>query len=159
MVMLDRLLKKLHERGHRVVLFSQYTRTLDIICDYLGTYGCMYCIRNCMYVWCMYCMYVFMSVTMYEKLYCTVCAYVCMCIYKICILIYLSECMYVYVCMYVFYLKPNITTLIDMREYNFCRLDGSTHRVMREVTMHTHIHTYIHTIFTLRKYFHIYIHT
>lgn len=35
MMVLDRLLTKLHERGHRVVLFSQYTRTLDIISDYL----------------------------------------------------------------------------------------------------------------------------
>ena len=31
MVVLDQLLKKLHQRGHRVVLFSQYTRMLDII--------------------------------------------------------------------------------------------------------------------------------
>ena len=31
MVILDQLLKKLHQRGHRVVLFSQYTRMLDII--------------------------------------------------------------------------------------------------------------------------------
>ena len=36
MVMLDRLLSKLKEKGHRVVIFSQYTRTLDIINDYLG---------------------------------------------------------------------------------------------------------------------------
>ena len=36
MVVLDRLLSKLKKRGHRVVLFSQYTRTLDIIHDYLG---------------------------------------------------------------------------------------------------------------------------
>jgi hypothetical protein len=35
MMVLDRLLTKLKERGHRVVLFSQYTRTLDIISDYL----------------------------------------------------------------------------------------------------------------------------
>lgn len=35
MVVLDKLLAKLKERGHRVVLFSQYTRTLDIISDYL----------------------------------------------------------------------------------------------------------------------------
>lgn len=31
MVMLDRMLTKLQERGHRVVVFSQYTRTLDIL--------------------------------------------------------------------------------------------------------------------------------
>jgi SWI/SNF-related matrix-associated actin-dependent regulator of chromatin subfamily A member 5 len=35
MMVLDRLLTKLKEGGHRVVLFSQYTRTLDIISDYL----------------------------------------------------------------------------------------------------------------------------
>jgi len=32
---LDRLLGKLHKAGHRVVIFSQYRRTLDIIDDYL----------------------------------------------------------------------------------------------------------------------------
>jgi SNF2 family DNA or RNA helicase len=30
MRVLDKLLKKLYERGHRVCLFSQYTRTLDM---------------------------------------------------------------------------------------------------------------------------------
>ena len=30
MQVLDKLLKKLYQRGHRVVLFSQYTRTLDM---------------------------------------------------------------------------------------------------------------------------------
>jgi SWI/SNF-related matrix-associated actin-dependent regulator of chromatin subfamily A member 5 len=35
MVVLDKLLERLNQKGHRVVLFSQYTRTLDIICDYL----------------------------------------------------------------------------------------------------------------------------
>lgn len=30
MVILDRLLHKLHARGHRVVLFSQFTKTLDM---------------------------------------------------------------------------------------------------------------------------------
>lgn len=35
LMMLDKLLPKLQEKGHRVVLFSQFTRTLDIICDYL----------------------------------------------------------------------------------------------------------------------------
>ena len=39
MMMLDRLLIKLKEKGHRVVLFSQYTRTLDIISDYLDWKG------------------------------------------------------------------------------------------------------------------------
>ena len=35
MLVLDKLLSRLFARGHRCVLFSQYTRTLDIICDYL----------------------------------------------------------------------------------------------------------------------------
>jgi len=39
MVILDQLLEKLHMKGHRVVIFSQYTRTLDIICDYLDYRG------------------------------------------------------------------------------------------------------------------------
>jgi len=30
MVILDRLLKKLHEKGHRVVIFSQFTKALDM---------------------------------------------------------------------------------------------------------------------------------
>jgi SWI/SNF-related matrix-associated actin-dependent regulator of chromatin subfamily A member 5 len=60
MVVLDSLLKRLFAKGHRVVLFSQFTRTLDIISDYL-----------------------------------------------------------------------------DMREIRFCRLDGQTNRVMREVHINT----------------------
>jgi hypothetical protein len=39
MMMLDRLLPHLQANGHRVVLFSQYTRTLDIIQDYLDMRG------------------------------------------------------------------------------------------------------------------------
>ena len=35
MVVLDRLLQKLKKKGHRVCLFSQYTRTLDILSDYM----------------------------------------------------------------------------------------------------------------------------
>jgi SWI/SNF-related matrix-associated actin-dependent regulator of chromatin subfamily A member 5 len=35
MMMLDRLLPELQANNHRVVLFSQYTKTLDIIQDYL----------------------------------------------------------------------------------------------------------------------------
>ena len=35
MGVLDRLLSKLKARGHRVTLFSQYNRMLDIIEDYL----------------------------------------------------------------------------------------------------------------------------
>ena len=33
MVWLDALLKQLLKNGHRVVVFSQFTRVLDIICD------------------------------------------------------------------------------------------------------------------------------
>ena len=35
MVVLDRMLHKLKARGHRVTLFSQYNRMLDVIEDYL----------------------------------------------------------------------------------------------------------------------------
>lgn len=42
MMMLDRLLPHLQHNGHRVVLFSQYTRTLDIIQDYLDLRGYKY---------------------------------------------------------------------------------------------------------------------
>ena len=42
MIILDSLLKKLLARNHRVVLFSQYTRTLDIINDYLTMRGIIY---------------------------------------------------------------------------------------------------------------------
>jgi|LakMenEpi03Aug12_release.lakeMendotaPanAssembly.Ray.scaffolds.fasta_scaffold602933_2 SNF2 family DNA or RNA helicase len=35
MVWLDALLAQLLKKGHRVVIFSQFTRVLDIICDYL----------------------------------------------------------------------------------------------------------------------------
>lgn len=42
MVILDQLLKKLKKKGHRVVLFSQYTKTLDIISDYLDYRGFSY---------------------------------------------------------------------------------------------------------------------
>jgi hypothetical protein len=41
--MLDRLLSKLQEQGHRVVLFSQFTRVLDILGDYLDYRGYNYC--------------------------------------------------------------------------------------------------------------------
>ncbi len=36
MIVLDKLLARLHVRGHRVVIFSQFTRTMDIIHDYLA---------------------------------------------------------------------------------------------------------------------------
>lgn len=39
MLILDRLLTKLLKNDHRVVLFSQYTKTLDIISDYLEYRG------------------------------------------------------------------------------------------------------------------------
>jgi SWI/SNF-related matrix-associated actin-dependent regulator of chromatin subfamily A member 5 len=39
MMMLDRLLPQLQANNHRVVLFSQYTKTLDIIQDYLQMRG------------------------------------------------------------------------------------------------------------------------
>ena len=39
MVLLDRLLTKLQATGHRVVIFSQYTRVLDIISDFLSYRG------------------------------------------------------------------------------------------------------------------------
>lgn len=43
MVMLDRLLAKLQRNGHRVVIFSQFTTTLDIISDYLEYRGYSHC--------------------------------------------------------------------------------------------------------------------
>ncbi|GLC46024.1 hypothetical protein PLESTB_001026800 [Pleodorina starrii] len=42
MMVLDRLLDRLQERGHRVVLFSQFNIMLDIIEDYLSTKGLNY---------------------------------------------------------------------------------------------------------------------
>ncbi len=42
MIILDKLLSKLKDKGHRVVLFSQFTHTLDIICDYLEMRGHLY---------------------------------------------------------------------------------------------------------------------
>lgn len=43
MVLLDKLLAKLQERGHRVLIFSQMTRMLDILEDYFLTKGYLYC--------------------------------------------------------------------------------------------------------------------
>lgn len=43
MVLLDKLLKRLHERGHRVLLFTQMTRILDILEDYLVMRQYKYC--------------------------------------------------------------------------------------------------------------------
>ena len=36
MYLLDKLLTRLKERGHRVLIFSQMVRMLDIIADYLA---------------------------------------------------------------------------------------------------------------------------
>lgn len=43
MVVLDKLLKRLRERGHRVLLFTQMTRILDILEDYLVMRRYPYC--------------------------------------------------------------------------------------------------------------------
>lgn len=43
MVLLDKLLKRLKERGHRVLLFTQMTRVLDILEDYLYMRQYLYC--------------------------------------------------------------------------------------------------------------------
>jgi SNF2 family DNA or RNA helicase len=37
---LDRLLRRLQRRGHRVVLFSQFNMMLDVLEDYLNMRGC-----------------------------------------------------------------------------------------------------------------------
>ena len=39
MMMLDRILARLKLKGHRVVIFSQFTRVLDIVDDYLNMRG------------------------------------------------------------------------------------------------------------------------
>jgi SWI/SNF-related matrix-associated actin-dependent regulator of chromatin subfamily A member 5 len=43
MVLLDKLLRKLFERKHRVLVFSQMTRMLDILEDYCAMRGFQYC--------------------------------------------------------------------------------------------------------------------
>ena len=43
MVLLDKLLKRLKQKGHRVLLFTQMTRLLDIIEDYLVMRQFKYC--------------------------------------------------------------------------------------------------------------------
>lgn len=43
MVLLDKLLVKMKQRGHRVLIFSQMTRMLDIMEDYLISKGYQYC--------------------------------------------------------------------------------------------------------------------
>jgi SNF2 family DNA or RNA helicase len=51
MVVLDRMLSKLKDRGHRVTLFSQYNRMLDVIEDYL-IYRGYKCARHAMRLLC-----------------------------------------------------------------------------------------------------------
>ena len=41
--LLDKLLKRLYERGHRVLLFTQMTKILDILEDYLVMRHYQYC--------------------------------------------------------------------------------------------------------------------
>ena len=43
MVLLHKLLAKMKERGHRVLIFSQMTRMIDILEDYLISQGYLYC--------------------------------------------------------------------------------------------------------------------
>jgi len=43
LTVLDKLLRSLYEKGHRVVLFSQFTRVLDILTDYANLRGWSYC--------------------------------------------------------------------------------------------------------------------
>eukprot|EP00599_Poterioochromonas_sp_BG-1_P014267 CAMPEP_0173160514 /NCGR_PEP_ID=MMETSP1105-20130129/17906_1 /TAXON_ID=2985 /ORGANISM="Ochromonas sp., Strain BG-1" /LENGTH=655 /DNA_ID=CAMNT_0014079465 /DNA_START=39 /DNA_END=2002 /DNA_ORIENTATION=- len=43
MVLLEKLLMKLKQRGHRVLIFSQMTRMLDILEDFLHSRGYAYC--------------------------------------------------------------------------------------------------------------------
>ncbi|CAM9111468.1 unnamed protein product [Phaeothamnion confervicola] len=43
MVLLDKLLRKLHQLGHRVLVFSQMTRVLDILEDFMHMRGYRYC--------------------------------------------------------------------------------------------------------------------
>jgi SWI/SNF-related matrix-associated actin-dependent regulator of chromatin subfamily A member 5 len=43
MVILDKLLRKLKENGSRVLIFSQMTRLLDILEDYMAYKGYDYC--------------------------------------------------------------------------------------------------------------------
>ena len=43
MVLLDKLLKRLKQRGHRVLLFTQMTRIIDILEDFMVMRGFQYC--------------------------------------------------------------------------------------------------------------------
>lgn len=37
MVLLDKMMPKLREQGHRVIIFSQFTRVLDLLEDWLNS--------------------------------------------------------------------------------------------------------------------------
>jgi len=43
MILLDKLLQRMHAQGHRVLIFSQMTRMLDILEDYCGLRNWEYC--------------------------------------------------------------------------------------------------------------------
>jgi SWI/SNF-related matrix-associated actin-dependent regulator of chromatin subfamily A member 5 len=43
MLLLAKLLAKMKERGHRVLIFSQMTKMLDILEDFLISQGYLYC--------------------------------------------------------------------------------------------------------------------
>ena len=43
MIILDKLLKQLQEKGHRVVMFSQFATVLDVLEDYLNLRDYQYC--------------------------------------------------------------------------------------------------------------------
>ena len=43
LAVLDKLLRNLFQKGHRVVLFSQFTSVLDILDDYCNMRGWKYC--------------------------------------------------------------------------------------------------------------------
>ncbi len=52
MVLLDKLLPRLREKGSRVLVFSQMTRMLDILEDYCLFRGHQYCrIDGVFFVW------------------------------------------------------------------------------------------------------------
>ena len=42
MVLLDKLLARLRQDGHRVLIFSQMVRMLDIMSDYMTLHGCQH---------------------------------------------------------------------------------------------------------------------
>lgn len=46
LVLLDKLLVRLKERGHRVLIFSQMVRMLDILADYLRSRQFLFQVRT-----------------------------------------------------------------------------------------------------------------